>query len=92
MKYRVVRDCIGYQNRYWYEGEVVEVPDGESVPRHFVPLSEYKAPEKGDKPDPMAPKPASFGVSKTPYGFAKEIGRSVAAPLLVNEGKKRGRK
>ncbi|NIU02031.1 MAG: hypothetical protein GWN01_14315, partial [Nitrosopumilaceae archaeon] len=34
-QYKCIRNCF-YKNKLWKEGEFVEVPEGETVPHHFV--------------------------------------------------------
>lgn len=53
MKYKVIRDCYGFQNRYWRAGTIVEIPDGIKPPEHFKPVNEVNSSknsgEKGSK-------------------------------------------
>jgi len=77
MQYIAIRRSLGFRGRSWEEGEVVDVQDGETVPHHFIPLSQFKikAPMKDDK---MAPRPMSFGNPiKTQSGFAAKINPEV---------------
>jgi hypothetical protein len=36
-----IRRCHGFRGGLWDKGETVDVADGEDVPRHFIPVSEY---------------------------------------------------
>lgn len=40
-KMACIRNCHGFRGGYWNKGEVVDVADGEDVPRHFVPVEDY---------------------------------------------------
>jgi hypothetical protein len=45
MDYIVLRDCFGFQNRYWEKGEKVSLAETEKPPRHFQPLSQVQVDE-----------------------------------------------
>ena len=96
LKYKVVRDCHGFKGRYWTEGEIVDLPEGDNPPRHFVLLSDLGAenPKKA-KHDPQRPKQtATSGDGEMPLsaltnarakpegGFASSI--SSAQPKMPN--------
>lgn len=34
-KYEVLRDCYGFQGRYWEKGEIVEINPKDNPPHHF---------------------------------------------------------
>lgn len=39
-KYTVLRDCHGFQGRYWSKGTVIELADDVTPPKHFKLVSE----------------------------------------------------
>lgn len=39
-QYKVVRNCYGFQDRYWREGDVVEIDPKENPPHHFQLVEE----------------------------------------------------
>lgn len=43
MLYRVDSTCTDFAGRYLEEGEIVEYPKGEKVPRHLTAMSEKEA-------------------------------------------------
>jgi len=45
MKYKVIRNCHGFQNRYWHAGQVVDIPERYNPPHHFEPVGDYTPPE-----------------------------------------------
>lgn len=49
MKYRVIRECYGFRNRYWEVGEVVDIDPKENPPHHFQPIGQPKQEPKKDQ-------------------------------------------
>jgi hypothetical protein len=56
MKYKVLRDCYGFQGKYWKEGEEPDLDPKTNPPKHFKPLAGPKAPV--EEPSPHAENPA----------------------------------
>jgi hypothetical protein len=56
-KYKVLRDCHGFQRRHWLKGAIVEFDDDLKPPHHFLLI-------KGDEPKPVedksAPRPVVY--------------------------------
>ncbi len=51
-RYKVIRNCHGFQRRYWEAGKIVELDDNEKPPHHFLLIEEG---EVKKVKDPMAP-------------------------------------
>ncbi len=67
MKYRVLRNCFGFQNRYWERDSIVDIDPLSKPPAHFHPMEveateeieapvEETIPEEPQVPDWVAPK------------------------------------
>lgn len=81
MKYIAIRSSIGFRGRKWDKGDEFESQDGEVIPHHFVPKSEYKE-VKPEARDIMAPRPMSFsGVVRAKGGFAAKIVNDLTKPM-----------
>ncbi|RJO64166.1 MAG: hypothetical protein C4540_04610 [Candidatus Omnitrophota bacterium] len=48
-KYEVLRDCYGFQNRYWEKGEIVEIDPEMNPPKHFKKIKAESAAVKEQK-------------------------------------------
>jgi hypothetical protein len=71
MKYKVLRNCYGFQGRYWEKGQVVDLDPTSKPPEHFEPLEKPPkagAPSKGKQ---AGNEPGSEGDGK---GSADEAG------------------
>jgi hypothetical protein len=50
-RYEVLRDCFGFQRKYWKRGEIVELESGIEVPKYFRRLpDDSPAPPSGSAP------------------------------------------
>lgn len=93
MKYKVLASCF-WNKRVYDMNDVVDIDPELNPPKHFILLSEYKAPEKSTLKDIMAPKPMSYGVPiKEASGFAAKLETPNPQPMETAPVlRKRGRK
>lgn len=49
-KYQVLRDCYGFQNRYWEKGMIVDIDPKENPPHHFKLVSDPTIVSKEKEP------------------------------------------
>ena len=81
-KYKVIRDCHGFQRRHWLKDSIVELDDSENPPHHFVLINEEKAVEIKD---PMAPVPATLSTLASYHNTpAIKTGMAVGLEKMVN--------
>ena len=45
-KYKVLRDCYGFQNRYWEKGEIAEIDPKDNPSQHFERMDKKIVEEK----------------------------------------------
>jgi hypothetical protein len=50
-KYEVLRDCYGFQNRYWEKGVIVEIDPKTNPPKHFKKIEAGSGAAKEQKPE-----------------------------------------
>jgi len=74
-KYQVLRDCYGFQNRYWEKGMIVDIDPKENPPHHFKLID-------GKNPGPKA----TEGQESKEASTAAEIAREE----MLAEAKSRG--
>lgn len=71
-RYKVIRDCVGFQRRMWKEGTIVDLDDHEKPPHHFQLLDEQavvkpvKDPMAGELVDHKSFSAASASTNKIP--------------------------
>ncbi len=72
-KYIVTRDNYGFKGKYWTEGEIVELANGENPPRHFKVLesSDIKPP-KAEAPLALSQLNMESDKPKTGMALVKE--------------------
>ena len=79
MKYRVLRNCYGFQGRYWKRDDIVDLDPKSNPPIHFKPLSDYvDAPVAA--PKPVVKPVVKHFVSAKPLIAVKPV---VKAPTVV---------
>lgn len=49
-KYQVLRDCYGFQNRYWEKGVIVDIDPKDNPPHHFKLVSDSTIASKEKEP------------------------------------------
>lgn len=86
-KYKVLRNCHGFQRRYWTAGDIVELEDDAKPPHHFLEIKEDASPVK----DPMAPVPVVLSTLAS-YQQVPEIKTGMAAGLTKSPPPIVGRK
>jgi hypothetical protein len=74
MEYVCIRRCY-FQSRRYDPEERVSLPKGEDVPRHFVPVKEYRPPEPPPVPEAEVPPPpnAELHFDKERNVYVKDI-------------------
>lgn len=67
MKYLVLHNCYGFQNRYWNRDEIVELNPKSNPPvEHFKPIEEAEPARQEPKPIPTPPPPPAAKVPAKP--------------------------
>ena len=51
-RYRVIRDNFGFKGGYWTEGQIVDLQDDETPPKHFEPLDGKEPPRRQEPSEP----------------------------------------
>jgi len=104
-QYKVLRNCWGFQKRYWAEGKIVDLPDDANPPHHFEFIGRTPDPEPyghmepkvqeetPKKVDVMAPKQVEIGKPiRTVGGFAAKADFTAPQEVLTAaQAHKRGR-
>ena len=66
-KYEVIRNCYGFQKRYWEKGQIVDLDPQQKIPRHFKLITDSgpqepvipAEPQRKEEPKPFAPQTLS---------------------------------
>ena len=92
MKYIVIRDCVGFRNRYWAKGTVVELAEGEVPPHHFEVASglieQIVAPEPIALSQIAAPKMPTTGMAAGLEDNSMTLRESITQPEVRRRGRK----
>jgi hypothetical protein len=83
-KYEVLRDCYGFQNRYWEKGTIVEIDSKDKPPHHFARIGENQAGPEATKA--QKPKEASTAAEIAREELLVEArGRGIKDAEILNQ-------
>jgi len=90
-KYEVLRDCYGFQKRYWRRGDIVEIAEGENPPHHFKRLDgePVQAPQSSD--EKMALSQMAVQTKIPPTGMAAGFDPNPETPMTAGKAFKKGK-
>jgi hypothetical protein len=96
MKYIVIKDCVGFRNRYWAKGTVVELAKGELPPHHFEvmsgPVEQVAVPNELIALSQIAaPKMPTTGMAAGLEDNNMTLRESVTVPEVRRRGRKPGK-
>ena len=67
--YRVLRDCVGFKRKMWYQDQIVELEDDEKPPHHFELIKGQPAPKIEENKPSGTPLSATHNKPQVKYGM-----------------------